>query len=189
MSEKLNLHSPEGSTKHETEHSNSEHEKQLLKEHHEKAKKSHEVSKDTIESIKHSIENEAIDKSHYQVGEKETKQTHDYTASKHLKKQAYKQTLKQVQKNLSKPEKTFSKVIHNKTIEKVSDVGSKTVARPSGLLFGGIFAFISSLLVLLISKHSGFTYNYLLFVLVFVGGYFLGLIFELFYRFLKLGKK
>ena len=105
--------------------------------------------------------------------------------TKHLKKDAYKRVIKKTQNNLSKTEKTFSKAIHNPVIEKVSDVSAKTVARPSGILFGSIGAFVASLVIYFISKRSGFEYNYLLFVMVFVGGYFIGLIAELFYKLIK----
>jgi hypothetical protein len=183
MNEKLHHPSPEhhGNTTH---HEKAE--QKHLKELQEKANKTQETSKDTIEHIKQSIESTAISGKEYSVGEKESKPTnHSFGVTKHLKKDAYKRVIKKTQNNLSKTEKTFSKAIHNPVIEKVSDVSAKTVARPSGILFGSIGAFVASLVIYFISKRSGFEYNYLLFVMVFVGGYFIGLIAELFYKLIK----
>ncbi len=182
MTEKLHHTSPE-------HHRSAEHSEQTeqkhLKELQEKAKDSQEVSKDTIENIKRSIESTAVSGKEYSVGEKEAKQSHTYGVTKHIKKDAYKRVLKKTQSQLSTPEKSFSKTIHNPAVEKVSDITAKTVARPSGILFGGIGAFVGSLVILLISKRSGFTYNYLIFVLIFIFGYFVGLIAELLYRAVK----
>ncbi len=180
MNEKIHPPSPEhhGSAEHQTDH-----ERKHLKELQEKAEKTNEISQDSIESIKRSIESTAVSGKEYGVGEKETKQNHTtHGITKHLKKDAYKRVLKKTQSHLSAPERTFSKAIHNPTVDKVSDVASKTVARPSGILFGGIGAFVGSLVIFYVSKRSGFSYNYLLFLLVFIGCYFIGLIFELFYR-------
>lgn len=96
-----------------------------------------------------------------------------------IKSQVYKQTLQRVQSHLSKPNQALSKVVHNKTVDTISNVGAQTVARPSGLLGGSICAFIGSLVLLYSAKHYGFRYNYLMFILFFVGGFFVGLILEL----------
>lgn len=97
-----------------------------------------------------------------------------------------KKFLEKTQKQLSTTDRAFSKIIHRPAIEKASDIGSKTVARPSGILFGGVGAFIGSLVVFIISKRSGFTYNYILFVLIFICGYMMGLLIELVYRLLTI---
>ncbi len=68
--------------------------------------------------------------------------------------------------------------MHLPAIEAASEVGAKTVARPIGLLAGGLCAFFGSVLLLWAAKHYGFRYNYLFFFLVFIGGYFLGLLVE-----------
>lgn len=99
-----------------------------------------------------------------------------------LKGMAYQRTLNRVRKDLSAPERAFSKVIHNKTIESVSEVASKTVARPSGILAGGIVAFLGSSTFLWLTKHYGYEYNFLLLMMFFVAGFALGLLIELFIR-------
>src|SRR5215216_5500549 len=54
-------------------------------------------------------------------------------------------TMKEVQSQMSGPSRTFSKVIHNKTVEKVSEVAGDTIARPNAMLSGAVFAFILTL--------------------------------------------
>jgi hypothetical protein len=99
--------------------------------------------------------------------------------SKDLRKETLKKELTHVRKNLSKPDRLGSKVIHQPLIRSISEASSKTLTRPSGLLGGGLVAFIGSGLYYYLSKHMGFTYNYLLFVLFFVAGFIVGLILEL----------
>lgn len=188
MSEKLQTPTQEHNNSVEKGHQRLEQQKRL-QELQKKAEKATPVSQDTIENIQKSIESASISSQEYSIGTNETKQAPPPRITKQLKNNAYKKVLKKTRSELKPTEKTFSKVIHNPTIEKVSDIGAKTVARPSGILFGGIGAFIGSLLLLIISKRTGFSYNYLLFLLIFIGGYLAGLILEVFYRLIKLGKK
>lgn len=102
--------------------------------------------------------------------------------NKDLKKLKYKRTLASVQKDLNAPERVLSKVIHNRAVESVSNAAGKTVARPSGLLVGGILAFVGTSGYLWATKHYGYEYNFLLFFIFFVGGFVLGLIIELLTR-------
>ncbi|MEI7683088.1 MAG: hypothetical protein WCJ24_02175 [Candidatus Saccharibacteria bacterium] len=99
--------------------------------------------------------------------------------NRELKQQTWNRTMTRVRKHLSAPNKALSKAIHQPVVETVSRVGEKTVARPSGVLTGGICALIGSSFFLYMSKHYGFKYNYLLFAMFFVGGFFIGLIIEL----------
>jgi len=96
-----------------------------------------------------------------------------------LKKQAYKKVLSQARKQLSPSERTFSSVIHSPTIEKASDIGAKTVARPSGILTGGIVAFVGSSVLFYMSKHYGYRYNPFVFIALLVIGFVAGLLLEL----------
>lgn len=96
-----------------------------------------------------------------------------------LKKDAYKQILKRTQEQLSKPSRAFSQLIHNKTVESLSNVSAKTVARPSGFLGAGLGAFVGSLVSVYTSQHYGFRYNFGMFIALFVGGFIFGLLIEL----------
>lgn len=99
--------------------------------------------------------------------------------NRELKAMALKRELKQVQRQLPAPSRSFSKVIHVPAVRAVSEAGAKTVSRPSGLLGGGILAFIGSVSYLFLATHVGFTYNYLIFLMLFAGGFVLGVLAEL----------
>ncbi len=95
------------------------------------------------------------------------------------------QAIKRVQKHLKPADRRLSKVIHNPKVEAVSDVTGSTIARPSGLLYGGVFSLITSLGFYMIARHYGYEYPYILGILFFVGGFVLGLIIELATKSLK----
>ena len=95
------------------------------------------------------------------------------------KKTTLNRKLKQVQRELPVTDRALSKVIHQKTIRAVSEASAKTLTRPSGLLGGGLLAFIGTSAYLFFTKYIGIPYNYGIFVLLFIGGFILGLLLEL----------
>lgn len=97
-------------------------------------------------------------------------------------KHGYKQTMKRVQRKLPANQRRFSKVVHNPLIESVSEVAGETIARPSGLLAGGVMSVIVNLLVIIVCRYYGYEYNYLLGILGFVGGFLMGVTGEMVYR-------
>jgi preprotein translocase subunit SecF len=108
--------------------------------------------------------------------------------NKTLKAQSLNQTLKKTREQLPKPQRAFSKVIHQSQVSAISDVTGKTIARPVGLLFGGLFALIGSTIYLFLSYRYHFAYKYIAFSLFFVGGFIIGLIVEFLGKFLKRSK-
>lgn len=106
-----------------------------------------------------------------------------------LKDIKYKRTLQSVRKDLNKGERAFSKVVHNPLVDALSNGAGKTVARPSGILTGSIFAFLSTSIFLYYAKHTGFTFNYLVMTLFFVGGFAFGLLAEFAMRLVKKAPK
>lgn len=96
-----------------------------------------------------------------------------------MKNRAYKRELAKIQTKLPRGSRSFSKFIHNPTVETVSNIGAQTIARPSGLLGGSIVAFVGSLVLYVMTKQYGFTYNYLMMFLLFLGGFAIGAIIEL----------
>ncbi len=109
----------------------------------------------------------------------ETPQAQSRYIGRQLKQQALQRTLTRVRKQLSAPGRAFSKVIHQPVVDSISQATGKTVARPSGLLGGSLCAFLGSSVFLWMARHYGFTYNYLLFVFLFIGGFAIGMILEL----------
>lgn len=104
-------------------------------------------------------------------------------AGKELVNQKYTHTLSSIRNRLKGPEKSFSKAIHQPAIERASEMLENTVARPSGLLFGGLFSFIGSLASYILARRLGGELKLSVFVVFFVGGFFIGLIVELIWRY------
>lgn len=99
--------------------------------------------------------------------------------NRELKQETWNRTMTRVRKQLSAPQRVMSRIIHQPVVDTVSRAGAQTVARPSGLLGGGICALIGSSFFLIMARRFGFTYNYLIFFLFFIGGFAVGLILEL----------
>ena len=145
----------------------------------ERAAEEAEAKRDTLEAIQERIEKATqgheklkADKAELAPGE-----TIPHANTK-LKSHAYQQTLRRTQKKLPKHERAFSKVVHQPAVEALSEAAGATVARPSGLLAGGIFSVISSLGVLYICRHYGYEYNFTIGLASFAGGFALGVIIE-----------
>lgn len=191
MSEKIHKNHHESHGSQEVHKEIKEHQESLKGKLEKDAKSTeHEHSKN-IEHIRSSIEKESKSKNEIKRHKESEKSEKDqpYLVNKELKEIAFKRTLKKTQSKLPAEQRVFSKLIHQPTVEKISDLGSKTVARPSGILFGGIFSFIGSSFFLWASKYYGFEYNFLLFLIFFIGGFFLGLIVELIFKLFFRNKK
>lgn len=186
MSERL--HHPNHHEQEENPYGNREITPEEHQEHH---KARHEKAHDSPESITNileKIEREAkstheLNKHHIEQDKQERTEPHHIGT--HLKTHAAKQTITKAQKQLNAPERAFSKVIHNPGIETVSNIAGSTVARPSGLLSGGVFSVIGSLAFIFISRYYGYEYNFLIGVTCFIGGFFFGLVVELVFKLLR----
>ncbi len=161
-------------------------ETEAMREHAEKiAENAREAIKKQQETDTHKLEQEA--KQHAAEAKQhplETeKQPEDNSSTlgvaQTIKDKAYQKELTNIQKHLSKPSRTFSKIAHNKTVEKISEVGAKTIVRPSGMLGGSILAFVGSSIFLWMAKHYGFRYNFSVMLLLFIGGFLLGALIEM----------
>lgn len=138
----------------------------------------HEKQPDTAE-LRRQVEKLAVSGKEASAGEKHKTAHHPNVSHKQLKNSAYVRTLAKVQEQLPTATRTFSQLIHQPVIEKASNLGAQTIARPSGILAGGFAALLGSAIVLYLSRKYGFQYNYTLFVALFVVGYFTGLLIEL----------
>lgn len=101
---------------------------------------------------------------------------------------SYKRTMAHIQSEMSAPSRAFSKVIHNKAVEKTSEVAGATIARPNAILAGSIFAFIFTLATYLIAKHYGYQLSGFETIGSFVLGWVVGLLFD-FFRVMITGKR
>lgn len=178
-------------------HSSAEHHEVLrddkfFEEHRRDLEKAHERTgrepsheKGSIESILDTIEKHAVETDKLFDTQEKAGNNHPdkpMPAGSHLKAHGYNQTMKRVQKSLPPTQRRFSKVVHAPMVETASEVVGNTLARPSGLLVGGICSVLVNLLVIGVCRYYGFEYNYTLGLMGFVGGFVLGLILELVYR-------
>lgn len=171
MSEKLHQ-SHEHIASHESEQS-----KELLAQKMERAKEAKNEHAEALEHIRRNIDKQAItaEKTH---AEEEPKH-HQEHVTRELKAIRYNETLRYIKRHLNKNERRLSTVVHAPVIEKVSEVGAKTIARPSGILGGGLFALIGSIFVLYIARRYGFEVPNSLFMVLFVLGFGVGILSEL----------
>ena len=108
--------------------------------------------------------------------------------NKKQRDESYKRTMKRVQNELPASSGTFSKIIHNKVIEKTSDVIASTIARPNAILFGAIFAFILPLLTYTLSKTIGYALSGFETILAYLVGWIHGITYD-YLRITITGKK
>lgn len=155
---------------------------EALSSHHEQLETARNAYADKIETIRGAIEHEAVSHEH-EINKIEHEQhdehrPHHYLTKK-IKNQQYQKTVAEIQKSLSPSQQRFSKLVHQPAIEKVSEVGAKTIARPSGILGGALFALIGSSIVMYIARHIGFEVPNTIFILLFITGFAVGLLLEL----------
>lgn len=108
--------------------------------------------------------------------------------SKKVRDKSYKQTMRRVQDELPIASRTFSKIIHNKVIEKSSDVIGSTIARPNAILAGAFVAFILTLLTYTVAKTIGYALSGFETIAAFIVGWIIGITFD-YLRVLFTGKK
>ncbi len=130
-----------------------------------------------------------------ETGGKERKHVNEGSAarrrgpvSKQQKEASFKRQIKEVQAELSPPSRAFSKIIHNKTVEKTSDLVGATVARPNAILAGAVFSFILTLGVYVVAKNIGYQLSGFETIVAFAIGWVFGLIYD-YLRIIITGKK
>jgi hypothetical protein len=98
--------------------------------------------------------------------------------SRELRQASLNHELHQIRRRLPAPQRQLSRIIHQPAVRAASDAAGRSVSRPSGLLGGGVVAFIGTSGYLYLARHTGFRYNYLVFLILLAGGFGLGLIIE-----------
>lgn len=121
------------------------------------------------------------------AAEKETRGVH-HTPMAHSPEKSFRHTMQTVQREMSAPERAFSKVIHNKAIEKASDVAGNTIARPNALLSGAVCAFLIVGALYLHARYLGYELRGSETILAFLLGWTLGIAFD-FLRAMITGKR
>jgi hypothetical protein len=112
----------------------------------------------------------------------------DRVIGKAEREASFNATMQEVRTHMSPASRTFSKVIHNKTVEKVSDVAGNTVARPNAILSGAIVAFALTLGVYLVARNMGYPLSGFETIGAFAVGWILGVTYD-FLKVMVTGRK
>lgn len=110
------------------------------------------------------------------------------TTSKKERDASYARRLAHTRAHMSPAEKAFSSIIHQKTVEKVSDVVGSTIARPNATLAGAVTAFVAVLGVYLVAKVYGYPLSGFETIAAFIVGWVAGILFD-FFKVMITGKK
>jgi len=108
--------------------------------------------------------------------------------SKKERSASFKKHMQHVQAEMPAPQRAFSKVIHNKAIEKTSEVVGSTVARPNAILSGAVVAFFAVLIVYLVAKNLGYVLSGFETIGAFAVGWIIGVLYD-YFRVMITGKK
>jgi hypothetical protein len=108
--------------------------------------------------------------------------------SKKQKDASFMKQIKEVQAELSPSSRAFSKIIHNKAIEKTSEVVGSTVARPNAILAGAVVAFVLTLAVYVVAKNIGYKLSGFETIAAFAIGWIIGNLYD-YLRVIITGKK
>jgi hypothetical protein len=150
--------------------------------HEKEAEKQAERHDHSIDKLQKSIHEKAISGKDITIEQHHPDTQPVLGTQRELKAAAYQRTIDKIQTKLNPAERSLSKVVHQPLVESVSEVGSKTIARPSGILGGGIISLLGSGVVLYMAKHYGFEYSYFIFIALFLAGFFVGSAIELLVR-------
>jgi hypothetical protein len=99
-------------------------------------------------------------------------------ATKNQRHASYHATMRHIRSEMNAPSRTFSKFIHNKTVERVSDAVGSTAARPNAVLAGSVAATFLTLFVFMIAKQYGYRLSGFETIGTFLVGWALGLIYD-----------
>lgn len=153
------------------------------------ARRIQEASPPRIERARRAATTESLDTNQL-LGElarpsKRPQQESEIRITYEIKQMAYDRLLVSARRHLSPPSRLVSHIVHQPIIDTVSEISAKTIARPSGILSGGIMAFAGTLIYYYIAKHYGYSYNSFIFLALLGTGFCIGWIFELLYRIFK----
>jgi hypothetical protein len=140
----------------------------------------------SLEALQAHVDQQAISGKEYEAhGNEQNSASQPFGLHRELKSDAYKRSIQKARTQLSAPDRVISRIIHQPAVESVSNVAAATVARPSGMLMGSVFALLGSALLLFMARRYGFTYNYLVMFICFISGFTFGLLVELFWRLVR----
>lgn len=152
-----------------------------------KQKEKLDEARQGLESISVTSE-QTIDKIKDMTKSSESVSQSPKNVNKDLRKAGLQKELAHIRRKMGKTDQIGSKVIHNKAVSVISSGLSKTIVRPSGMLSGAVIALVGTSLYYFFTKSVGVKYNYFIYIILFVGGFVVGLLIELIFRIFKKDK-
>jgi hypothetical protein len=108
--------------------------------------------------------------------------------SKKLLGESFKTQMNGVRTEMSTSSGLFSKLIHNRSVEKVSDAIGTTIARPNAMLSGSIAAFIGITVLYFTAHYYGYRLSGFETIAAFAIGWLFGILFD-YFRVMIRGRK
>lgn len=137
-----------------------------------------EKAREAVAENAETTKNQASPLEQLQAAEKAPQPVSPQQISRDLRQASLQHSLVEIRRRLSTPQRSLSRVIHQPAVRAVSQVAGSTVSRPSGLLGGGLVAFLGTSSYLYFARHLGFRYNYLVFLMLLTVGFVLGVAIE-----------
>lgn len=131
-----------------------------------------EKSRHEVERVAEKQEKPAVEAS------AERAETRPDVASKRERAAAYDEHMDTARSHMKPAGRAFSKVIHNRAVESVSEATGKTVARPNAILAGSFTAFVVVLGVFLVARYYGYPLSGSETIIAFAGGWVVGVLFD-----------
>jgi len=160
------------------------HAHELEKLRHERAERSQNAAERELTEARQATQAESISGDEMHKPQAEARQP-DPIRTRSDKEHSFNTTMHHVRNNLSTPERVFSRVIHNPTIEKSSEFIGKTVARPSAITGAAIATIIGLLSIYSIAKFAGFALSGSEMPILIAVGFLAGLLTEWLYKVVK----
>lgn len=188
MSEKLRNIPEQDSSPEELEHIGAERRKELHEAIEQKTERHESVDEARHEALERAQSHEKESKKHENERLESPAERRRGPISKRERDASFQTTMHEVQSQMSAPSRLFSKFIHNKSIERTSEVVGATVARPNAILSGAIFAFVLTLSVYIVAKNLGYPLSGFETIASFIIGWALGVTYD-FVKVMVTGRK
>lgn len=154
----------------------------------ERAKETSNETEQARENLEKVVDAKEKETKKHELAETKEKVPTRQVRNKKTLEASFKTEMKDARREMSAPSRAFSKLIHNKVVEKSSEAIGSTVARPNAMLAGSATALILVGAVYLWARYAGYPLSGFETIGAFIIGWLLGIIFD-FSRIMITGKR
>lgn len=98
--------------------------------------------------------------------------------SRQKQDRAFQKTMQQARTHMSVGQRAFSRLLHLKAVEKISDTIGGTVARPNTVLYGSLAALILTTVIYVTAKYFGYPLSGSESMTAFIVGWCIGIVID-----------